>query len=70
MNTPGTIDAGYRNEWMAIVVNLSDRPVTLKKGDKICQFIIRKLVDYEIIETDELSVSERGLGGFGSTGKN
>ena len=40
VNTPGTIDAGYRNEWMAIVVNLSDRPVTLKKGDKICQFII------------------------------
>jgi dUTP pyrophosphatase len=69
VNTPGTIDAGYRNEWMAIVVNLSDKPVTLKKGDKICQFIIRKLEPYELIETDELPESERGLGGFGSTGK-
>ncbi len=69
VNTPGTIDAGYRNEWGGIVVNLSNKPVTLRRGDRICQLIIRKLVDYEFIECDDLESSERGLGGFGSTGK-
>ena len=68
VNSPGTIDTGYRNEWMAIVVNLSSNEVTLKKGDRICQLILGKLYDYEFIETDELSKSIRGLGGFGSTG--
>jgi len=69
VNSPGTIDTGYRNEWMAIVVNLSNNEVTLKKGDRICQIILCKLYDYEFIETDELPDSIRGLGGFGSTGK-
>lgn len=68
-NTPGTIDAGYRNEWGAIVVNLSNHPVTLHKGEKICQLIIRKLVDYDFKIVEKLSASDRGLGGFGSTGK-
>ena len=68
VNTPGTIDTGYRNEWMATVVNLSNKEVTIKKGDRICQIILGKLHDYEFIETDELPDSERGLGGFGSTG--
>ncbi|MHA1720071.1 MAG: dUTP diphosphatase [Promethearchaeota archaeon] len=69
VNSPGTIDAGYRNEWGAIVVNLSNKPITLHKGDKICQFIIRKMVDYELETVETLSESHRGLGGFGSTGK-
>lgn len=69
VNSPGTIDAGYRNEWMAIIVNLSDRDVTLKRGDRICQVILSKMYDYEFIESKELPKSERGLGGFGSTGK-
>ncbi len=69
VNTPGTIDAGYRNEWMAIVVNLSNKEVTLRKGDRICQIILRKLHEYEFKVLDELPDSERGLGGFGSTGK-
>ena len=69
VNSPGTIDTGYRNEWGAIVVNLSNKAIILKKGDKICQFIIRKLVDYEIETVEELSDSKRSLGGFGSTGK-
>lgn len=69
VNTPGTIDAGYRNEWGAIVVNLSNRPVTLHKGDKICQFILRKLEAYTFNVVKDLPESERGLGGFGSTGK-
>jgi dUTP pyrophosphatase len=69
LNSPGTIDSGYRNEWMAIVVNLSNKEVLLKKGDRICQIILSKKEKYEFRETDELSDSERGLGGFGSTGK-
>ncbi len=69
LNTPGTIDTGYRNEWMAIVVNLSNKDVTLKKGDRICQLILGKLQDYEFEEVQELPASERGQGGFGSTGK-
>jgi dUTP pyrophosphatase len=69
VNSPGTIDSGYRNEWMAIVVNLSNKDVTLKKGERICQIILAKLHDYEFIETNNLSDSERALGGFGSTGK-
>jgi len=69
VNSPGTIDAGYRNEWMAIVVNLSNKEVTLKKGDRICQIILSKMHEYEFIESSELPISERGQGGFGSTGK-
>ena len=69
VNSPGTIDAGYRNEWMAIVVNLSNKDVVLKKGERICQIILSKMYEYEFIQTDKLSDSERGLGGFGSTGK-
>ncbi len=69
VNSPGTIDSGYRNEWMAIVVNLSNKEVTLKKGDRICQIILGKINEYEFNNTEQLPESERGLGGFGSTGK-
>ena len=69
VNSPGTIDAGYRNEWMAVVVNLSNKEVTLKKGERICQIILAKMHEYEFIETEILPESERGYGGFGSTGK-
>ena len=69
INTPGTIDSGYRNEWTAIIVNISDKEVKLMVGDRICQIIIRKMIDFEFEEVDELSKSERGLDGLGSTGK-
>ena len=69
VNTPGTIDSGYRNEWMAIVINLSNEEVTLKKGDRICQIIFGKIIEYEFSETKNLEGSERNLRGFGSTGK-
>ncbi|MFX1302154.1 MAG: dUTP diphosphatase [Promethearchaeota archaeon] len=69
MNSPGTIDSGYRNEWMAIIVNLSNKEVKLKKGERICQIILSKMYSYEFNETDNLNESERGQGGFGSTGK-
>jgi len=69
VNSPGTIDSGYRNEWMAIVINLSNTEVTLKKGDRVCQIILTKMIDYEFEEVIELPESDRGQGGFGSTGK-
>ncbi|MHA2287402.1 MAG: dUTP diphosphatase [Promethearchaeota archaeon] len=69
VNSPGTIDTGYRNEWMAIVVNLSNKDVVLRKGERICQIILGKIHHYDFIKTEELPESERGLEGFGSTGK-
>ena len=69
VNSPGTIDTGYRNEWMAVVVNLSNTDITLRRGERICQIILDKIHPYEFVETDKLPESERGLDGFGSTGK-
>ena len=69
VNSPGTIDSGYRNEWMAIVINLSNTDVTLKKGDRICQIILTKMIDYQFEEVNKLPESDRGQGGFGSTGR-
>ncbi|MHA1845847.1 MAG: hypothetical protein ACTSWE_16485 [Promethearchaeota archaeon] len=54
---------------MAIIVNLSNKNVILKKGERICQIILAKMFDYEFVETENLPPSDRGLGGFGSTGK-
>lgn len=69
LNAPGTIDADYRGEIKVILVNLSDQPFTILDGDRIAQMIISKheLVEWEVSE--ELMKSERGGGGFGSTGK-
>ena len=69
LNTPGIIDAGYRNEWIAIIVNLSNENVMLCKGDRICQIIIKKKIKYKIKKVRKLGSSERELNGFGSTGK-
>ena len=69
VNSPGLIDSGYRGEISAILINLDrDSDFTVKKGDKICQLVIKKIEQAEIIETDCLDVSGRGEGGFGSTG--
>ncbi|MEZ7883912.1 Deoxyuridine 5'-triphosphate nucleotidohydrolase [bioreactor metagenome] len=69
VNTPGTIDADYRGEIKVIMVNLSDTPFVLNPGERIAQMVIAR---YERIKwnlVDELTESERGEGGFGSTGK-
>ena len=68
-NAPGLIDAGYRGEIKVIVVNL-DRTDSIKvsRGEKIAQLVIQPVVSAELEETDELPPSERGDGGFGSTG--
>ena len=69
INSPGTIDCGYRNEWMAIILNTSDRNVELKIKDRIGQFIVQKLIETTLVIVEDLEDSERGKGGFGSTGK-
>lgn len=68
LNTPGTIDSGYRGEVGVILINLSDVPFRVEKGMKIAQMVIAKFERAEVEAVGELSSSERGTGGFGSTG--
>ncbi|MCQ2368678.1 MAG: dUTP diphosphatase [Kiritimatiellae bacterium] len=69
LNTPGTIDAGYRGEVGVILINLGEEPFEIKKGDKIAQIVIASVTQpEEILETEEIDETDRGEGGFGSTG--
>ena len=68
LNTPGTIDSGYRGEVKTIMINLGDKPFKITKGMRISQIAIRPVPEVQFIEVDELSDTERGEGGFGSTG--
>lgn len=68
LNTPGTIDAGYRGEIKVIMANLGDKEYKVEKGKKICQVVFNKIETPKIKETEELEESVRGEGGFGSTG--
>jgi len=65
----GVYDAGYRGEYNTHLVNLSDKPYTVEKGDKISQLVIFPVIIGELEEVQELSESERGIGAYGSTGK-
>lgn len=69
LNSPGTIDADYRGEIGVILVNLSHEPVTIEDGERIAQLVIAKHERAEWIPVTELSETERGSGGFGSTGR-
>ncbi len=68
INAPGTIDSDYRGEVMILVVNLGHDPVTIQPGDRIAQLVVQKVEQIEWIETEALETTERGAGGFGSTG--
>lgn len=70
LNSPGTIDADYRGEIGVILINLGQENVEINAGDRIAQLVFAAVVQAEWEETTELSSSERGAGGFGSTGKN
>ena len=70
LNSPGTIDADYRGEIGIIVVNLSNHPITITDGERICQMVINKVEQAEWVEVEDLVETERGNGGFGHTGKN
>jgi dUTP pyrophosphatase len=69
LNTPGTIDAGYRGEVSVIMLNAGKEPYEIKRGDRVAQMVINQLPDVEIVAADTLSDTVRGEGGFGSTGK-
>lgn len=69
LNSPGTIDADYRGEIGVIVVNLSNNVIVIQDGERICQMVINRVEQAELIEVEELENSERGKGGFGHTGK-
>lgn len=65
----GVIDSGFRGELVMGVINLGKEPYTFEKGHKVMQMLIQKVEHPEIVETDKLSETPRGEGGFGSTGK-
>jgi len=68
LNTPGTIDADYRGEIGVILINLSNEEVSIENGERICQMVISKHEQAELIQVEVLSTTDRGAGGFGSTG--
>jgi dUTP pyrophosphatase len=69
VNAPGTIDAQYRNEIKLLVINLGQSPVSLRRGDRVAQMCIKPVYTMKFTEVDKLSESDRGLGGWGSTGE-
>lgn len=68
LNSPGTIDADYRGEIKVILVNLSKEPFTIENGERIAQMVIAAHEQAEWLEVETLENTERGDGGFGSTG--
>ncbi len=70
LNTPGTIDFGYRGEIKVILINLSQEPYRIQVGQKIAQLVVAPVVYARFEETEVLTETARGAGGFGSTGLN
>ncbi len=69
VNTPGTVDAGYRGEIKVLLVNLDPRePVSLRRGDRVAQLVVQRVERARFVEVDVLPASPRGAGGYGSTG--
>jgi dUTP pyrophosphatase len=68
LNTPGTIDSDYRGEVKVLAVNLGEETFTINHGDRIAQMVIAPVVQAKIREVDDIGETERGDGGFGSTG--
>jgi dUTP pyrophosphatase len=69
LNAPGTIDSDYRGPVEVLLVNLSDKPVTLSPQDRIAQLVIAKVAQASLVWVDTLDDTVRGAGGFGSTGR-
>ena len=68
LNTPGTIDADYRGEVKVLLINLGAETFLLRRGDRIAQLVVSPVTHVEIAAADALGSTERGQGGFGSTG--
>lgn len=69
VNAPGTIDSDYRGEVGMILINHGSEPFCIAHGERVAQMVFAKVTQCEIIESNSLSTTERGAGGFGSTGK-
>jgi len=69
LNTPGTIDADYRGEVMVLLINHGSEKLTIRRGDRIAQLVIAPVNHVEIVAVETLGATERGPGGFGSTGQ-
>lgn len=70
LNTPGTIDADYRGEVKIIVINLSQETVEIQDQERIAQLVVCPIIQAELELVTDLGATERGAGGFGSTGRN
>ncbi len=68
VNSPGTIDSDYRGEIGVLLINLGENVVRLSKGERIAQMVICPVVNVEVVAVENLNETERGGGGFGSTG--
>ena len=69
LNSPGTVDADYRGEVQVVLVNLSSHPFTVKRGERIAQLVVAPVSRASLVEWEVLDSTERGEGGFGSTGR-
>ena len=69
LNAPGTVDADYRGEIGVLLINHGDAPFAIRRGERIAQMVIASVLRAELVATPTLSSTERGSGGFGSTGR-
>jgi dUTP pyrophosphatase len=69
LNAPGTIDADYRGEIGVLLINHGDAPFVIRRGERIAQMVIAAMVRAELVPVTTLSATDRGSGGFGSTGR-
>jgi dUTP pyrophosphatase len=69
LNSPGTIDADYRGEIAVILINHGEVSFTIRRGERVAQMVIAPVVRAELVVTASLSATDRGSGGFGSTGR-
>ena len=69
LNAPGTVDADYRGEVGVLLINHGDAPFAIRRGERIAQMVIAAVVRAELVPARALSATERGSGGFGSTGR-
>lgn len=68
VNTPGTIDSDYRGEVSTLMINLSDKDFEINRGDRVAQWVIAPVLQLKFTQVDALSNTQRGVGGYGSTG--
>ena len=69
LNSPGTVDADYRGEINVLLINHGDTPFSIRRGERIAQMVIAPVTQAQLIQVDTLSSTDRGSGGFGSTGR-